>query len=464
MKGLMRSAARLFNAPLMIERRKAEIIAGIFESKLRGDTIAISGAGDDEEAPDPCEGVAIIPVYGSLVHRTTGLDALSGMVSYKTLADTFDEAIADDAVKGILFDFDSYGGEVAGVFDLTDRIFKARGAKPIYAVADESMYSAAYALGSAADRIYVPRTAGAGSIGVLAMHRDQSGFDKQLGLKFTTIFAGARKNDGNPHEPLSVEATKLIQATVDKTYGLFVDTVARNRGISAEKVRATEAGIFQGGDAVAAGLADVVGTYEQALADLQAVAAKAASETDKAVRARIYALGAVPNLHATAGDGGAQELPPPGTSAGPHPGNGKGDTMPDATKPKDDESQGKKPADTAKPAATNQGAEGAPVVDLDAARSEGEARALAYVREVNELCAMAGTPEKAADFIAKKVKAEDVRSALLAGKASKTDAGTISAHNPGKQPQAADHGWSKIAAATGTFGGGYSPAGRPAKR
>ena len=93
----------------------------------------------------------------------------------------------------------------------------------------------------------------------------------------------------------------------------------------------------------------------------------------------------------------------------------------------------------------------------------GEARALAYVSEVNDLCALAGCPEKAAEFIGKKVAVADVRSALLGAKASKTDADTVVAHQPGKGAQAGDHGWSKIAAATGA-GTGYSPAGRPAKR
>jgi ATP-dependent protease ClpP protease subunit len=75
------------------------------------------------------------------------------------------------------------------------------------------------------------------------------------------------------------------------------------------------------------------------------------------------------------------------------------------------------------------GGTGAEVVNLDTARSEGEARALAYVTEVNDLCALAGFPEKAAAFIAEKKPVAAVRQALIEAKA-----GTAGAHTDSHQP------------------------------
>ncbi|MGD7196392.1 S49 family peptidase, partial [Ralstonia solanacearum] len=115
--------------------------------------------------------------------------------------------------------------------------------------------------------------------GVIAMHVDQSVKDAKDGVRYTAVFAGARKNDLNPHEPITDEAQAQLQAEVSRIYRLFVATVGSYRGLSAEAVTATEAGLFFGQDAVAAGLADAVGTFEDALAQLTASLSPAAPAT-----------------------------------------------------------------------------------------------------------------------------------------------------------------------------------------
>jgi ClpP class serine protease len=90
------------------------------------------------------------------------------------------------------------------------------------------------------------------------MHIDQSGWDAKTGLVFTPIFAGAHKVDFSSHAPLSPEAMASIQSDINATYDIFVETVARNLGMTAAAVRATEAGIYQGERAVETGFADSV--------------------------------------------------------------------------------------------------------------------------------------------------------------------------------------------------------------
>ena len=212
--------------------------------------------------------IAVVPVLGPMVKRGSFLDSLFGFGNYEDVQARFDSALNDPSVDAILLEIDSPGGEAAGAFDLADRIFVARGSKPVWAMANESAFSAAYAIGSAADKLFLTRTGGVGSIGVLAAHVDQSGYDEKQGVKVTTITAGARKNDFNAHEPLSEDAAGFLQAEVNRLYGMFVDTVARNRSLSGDAVRATEAGLFFGDDAVKAGLADGVGTFESTVQSL----------------------------------------------------------------------------------------------------------------------------------------------------------------------------------------------------
>lgn len=263
-------AARLFGVPLAIHRPKLDVILSVLGARIGlADLAAPVGYTPAARAPTPVNGkLAVIPIHGTLVRRTSGLEAESGLASYSGIAAQLDAALASPEVAAILLDVDSPGGESGGVFDLADRIRAAAQVKPVWAVANDMAFSAAYALASAATRVFVARTGGVGSIGVIAMHVDQSVKDAKDGVRYTAVFAGERKNDLNPHEPISDEAHAVLKAEVHRVYDLFVETVARHRGLDADAVRATEAGLFFGPDAVAAGLADAVGGFDDALTQL----------------------------------------------------------------------------------------------------------------------------------------------------------------------------------------------------
>ena len=279
-------AARLFGVPLAIHRPKLDVILAVLGPRVGlSDLAAAPGYSPPTRAMSGSPpGVAVIPIHGTLVRRTVGLEAESGLTSYAGLAAQLDAAIGNPEVSAILLDIDSPGGESSGVFDLADRIRAASQIKPVWAVANDMAFSAAYALASAASRVFVSRTGGVGSIGVIAMHVDQSEKDAQDGVHYTAVFAGDRKNDLNPHEPISSEAHAFLKAEVNRIYGLFVETVARHRGIEASAVRDTEAGLFFGQAAVAMGLADAVGTFDDALAQL--LASLSPNPTPVAVAAR----------------------------------------------------------------------------------------------------------------------------------------------------------------------------------
>ncbi|MBY4833939.1 S49 family peptidase [Burkholderia dolosa] len=263
-------AARLFGVPLAIHRPKLDVILAVLGPRVGlSDLAAAPGYTPPTRAMSGSPpGVAVIPIHGTLVRRTVGLEAESGLTSYAGLTAQLDAALASPDVAAILLDIDSPGGESGGVFDLADRIRAATRIKPVWAVANDMAFSAAYALASAASKVFVSRTGGVGSIGVIAMHIDQSEKDAQDGVRYTAVFAGDRKNDLNPHEPISSEAHAFLKAEVNRVYGLFVETVARHRGIEPSAVRDTEAGLFFGQAAVAIGLADAVGTFDDALAQL----------------------------------------------------------------------------------------------------------------------------------------------------------------------------------------------------
>jgi signal peptide peptidase SppA len=219
---------------------------------------------------DPATGIARIPIEGELVHRFGHLEPFSGMTGYDAIKMKVAEAAADPAVKGILLDIDSPGGEVYGCAACAEAIFEARAAKPIWAVANELATSAAYFLASAAHNVFVPETADLGSIGVVMMHVDMSAALKQEGLNVTLIHAGAHKVDGNPFQPLPAAVREEFERGVLAVYDVFVAAVARNRGLREAAVRGTEAQIYMGADAVKAGLADGVASIDNVDAEFAA--------------------------------------------------------------------------------------------------------------------------------------------------------------------------------------------------
>ena len=274
MTDLPHIASRLFGTPLLVARPKLDVILGVLGPRFAGHALEPMDIGSvpDRELEITPEGVAIVPVTGTLVSRSGYLAAASGLVSYNDIGDAIEAAAIDPRVRAIVLDIDSPGGEVGGLFDLADRIAAIRQAsgKPIQAVANETALSAAYAIACAADGITVTQTGEVGSVGVVAVHVDESGADARAGLAWTFVHAGERKVDGNPHESLSPRARADIQADVDALYERFVSLVARRRTLSPEAVRATEAAVYRGDLAVQAGLADRVGTLRQAVGQLAA--------------------------------------------------------------------------------------------------------------------------------------------------------------------------------------------------
>lgn len=351
-------ASRVFNTPLMIAPRKRAAILAALGPRLGIEPPVVDAALlAEHRSRKPyaiAGGVAVIEIAGSLVNRAYGLEPQSGLTSYEQLGNEVLDAATDPGVKGILLRLDSHGGEANGAWDVADLIEEAARIKPVWAAVDDWALSAGYLLASAASRIYVTRTGGVGSVGIVAMHMDQSGWDNAQGLQFTTVFEGARKNDFNPHEPLSDDARTVLQSEAAHLYGMFVDAVARRRELSPLAVRGTDAAILRGEKGIAAGLADRIGTFRQALGEMTSV---------------------VNQTRFMKGDTNVSEVTQAAASV---------------------------PA----------------VVDIQAIETEARQQGYAEAAEIVELCGIAGQTAMAGGFIAKRLTATQVRGELLALRAS----------------------------------------------
>lgn len=273
-----RLAGRLFNVPLLVTPEKAEIIASVFNAYIEGRSSDLPKVEPEQRIEMATSlslrrtdggyymsnaGVAVVQVHGSLVQRAGSMEAMSGMAGYNRIGGMLAAATRDPSVRGIVLEIDSPGGEVSGLLELATMV--ADSEKPVYAHANELAASAAYWLGSSATKLYAPTTGLLGSIGVVMLHVDRSKQIERAGLTYTPIFAGARKLEGSSLAPLTEEARSNAQARVDEIYSLFVDHVASARGMDAQDVRDTEAGVFSVQEAESLGLADGVATLGEVI-------------------------------------------------------------------------------------------------------------------------------------------------------------------------------------------------------
>ncbi|WP_157218679.1 S49 family peptidase [Flavisphingomonas formosensis] len=276
-------ASRLFNAGIALNESDAplalQLLGQSFPLRADGGAASEIGAGEEWGSPrrgsgserpyDVIAGVAVIPVKGVLIQRLGWLwhyGEYFGISGYDRIRFQFVAALADPDVDAIALDVDSPGGEVAGCFDLVDTIYRARGVKPIAGILGENAYSAAYALVSAVDpgRLWVPRTGGTGSVGVIYLHLSIAKWLANNGITPTLITKGALKGEGSEMIDLSDDALARIQADVDAVGEIFDATVARNRGMAKKDVTATQAGTFPGSKGVDIGFADAVAAPDEA--------------------------------------------------------------------------------------------------------------------------------------------------------------------------------------------------------
>jgi signal peptide peptidase SppA len=373
-------ASRLFGTPLLIHRPKLDVILSVVGQRIGMADVPAMPMIDMAAFQRPPlaaapEGIAVIPIHGSLVKRSLGMEAASGLTSYGDIAAMLDAALADPQVSGILLDIDSPGGEASGSFELARRVREVVAQKPVWAVANDAAYSAAYAIAASAQRLFVTETGGVGSIGVIALHVDQSVKDAKDGYHYTAITAGAHKNDYSPHEPLSDAAKTELQGEVDRVYAIFTEHVAAMRGLDLGVVRATEAGLFFGRSAVTQGLADGVQTLDAALSQFH-LYLNARNHSPSQVRGVIRAEAALPKKEMTM-------------------------------------NEEEKVLETI-------GVDEAAVLVAEARREVTQT-----AQAIAELCLLAGCPDRAAEFIAAGKSQADVRRILIDARAAQSDAADI---------------------------------------
>jgi signal peptide peptidase SppA len=256
----------LFDGPIAaISARGLEQLCARLESPTP--VAAGSYDGGARQRQTTIAGIPVLAVYGVLGHRPSGLLELVGGASYIELAQSLRQAVKTKP-PAILLDIDSPGGSVRGLEELAQEVYAARRSTRIVAAANACAASAAYCIAAQADAIFVTPSGEVGSIGAIATHADLSGAYEKEGIR-VRVFRSAnapRKSLGHPAEKLTEAGAVAIQREVDRYAAVLVRDVARGRGVSSALVARAygQGAMFGSGESVQNGLADVVGTLQDA--------------------------------------------------------------------------------------------------------------------------------------------------------------------------------------------------------
>ena len=220
------------------------------------------------------DGVALVPIHGVMVKRSQiwhGWYSSRIIVGSDHWSVITDDLVNRNDIETLVYDFETGGGQVAGTERLGDAIWKARQAgKRTIAVVNEFCASAGLWAASQCEHVVIPASGSIGSLGVYTIHMDNTKAWQEYGFEKTVIHRGKYK--GIDERALNADAKADLQRFIDGKYSLFIDAVARGRGLSSEEVtkRWGESQLYTGSEAVSSGLADEIGTLQDVLESLKA--------------------------------------------------------------------------------------------------------------------------------------------------------------------------------------------------
>lgn len=200
-------------------------------------------------------GTAVIPVLG----------VLGEWFPYSYITGMIESALGMDSVDNIVLSINSPGGAVAGLFDACRYIEKASKKKKCTAYVTGMACSAAYAIATACDEIYMMEDAEVGSCGCYAHAVEYSeAYYEQRGFLHRVFRSkcSPKKNCSVITDEAEAEA---FQKEVDALGEKYLKYVAKRRKCAYKDalVNFGQGGVFTGEDAVSAGMVDGIKTIEE---------------------------------------------------------------------------------------------------------------------------------------------------------------------------------------------------------
>ncbi|MFC3559383.1 signal peptide peptidase SppA [Pedobacter jamesrossensis] len=215
-----------------------------------------SGTGKDK--------VAIIYANGEI----TGGEGSDNQIGSERISRAIRKARLDDDIKAIVIRVNSPGGSALASDVIWREIVLTKKEKPVIASFGDVAASGGYYIGCAADSIFVQPNTITGSIGVFGLIPNfQNLMTNKLGITFDGVKTGKYADIMATNRPMTEGERFIIQNELNRIYSGFVSRVADGRKKSKAYIDSIGGGhVWIGTDAVQIGLADRIGSFNDAIA------------------------------------------------------------------------------------------------------------------------------------------------------------------------------------------------------
>ncbi len=185
------------------------------------------------------------------------------------------KAAENPKIKAVLIRINSPGGTVATSQELNQAVTKLKEKKPVFTSMGDICASGGYYVACATDKIYANPGTLTGSIGVILNGMNFKGLADKLGVQPQVVKSGLFKDIASPYRAMTDDERKILQGLIDDSYDQFVNAVATGRKMKVDDVKKIADGrIYSGRQAKKNGLVDELGSYQDALDELQATCKK----------------------------------------------------------------------------------------------------------------------------------------------------------------------------------------------
>lgn len=222
--------------------------------------------------------VAVIYANGEI----SGGEGSDNQIGSERISRAIRKARLDDNIKAVVLRVNSPGGSALASDVIWREIVLTKKEKPVIASFGDVAASGGYYIGCAADSIFVQPNTITGSIGVFGIIPNfQNLMTNKLGITFDGVKTGKYADIMATNRPMTAGERFIIQNELNRIYSGFVSRVADGRKKSKAYIDSIGGGhVWIGTDAVQIGLADRIGSFNDAI---KAAAKKAKLKNYKVV-------------------------------------------------------------------------------------------------------------------------------------------------------------------------------------
>ena len=222
---------------------------------------AKSNSDDDKESGK--DKVAIIYANGEI----SGGEGNDNQIGSERISRAIRKARLDEDIKAIVLRVNSPGGDAMASDVIWREVVLAKKEKPVIASFGDVAASGGYYISCAADSIFVQPNTITGSIGIFGLIPNfQNLLTNKLGVTFDGVKTGKYADIMSTNRPMTAGERFIIQGELNRFYDGFIGKVADGRKKTKAYIDSVGGGhVWVGTDAVQIGLADRIGSFNDAI-------------------------------------------------------------------------------------------------------------------------------------------------------------------------------------------------------